>query len=300
MDLRHRRGAAGRVRLALPAGAHDDRVRRPARGRRGRRRRRRDPGADPLRAREAGARGGQARLRREAAGDARRGDGGARRPRRGARARAHARPPAPLPPGPPRGEAARRRGGARRGRLRLRQPAEPRRDPLERERAVVARRPRPLRHPLAPRRGAERGGRARDGLPAGGDRGRRLLLPPLPVGPRRAHAPLVARPAQDAQDDRGRPREDGRLRRHGARAQGDRLREGAVGARVDLRRVAHADGRHLQPEDRERRAPAGWSCSTSCGSSQDGPGDHREAHDGLAVVRTLDRLTTSLRTGAPA
>ena len=33
---------------------------------------------------------------------------------------------------------------------------------------------------------------------------------------------------------------------------------------------------------------------------QTGPGDHREARDGLAVVRTLDRLTTSLRTGAPA
>ena len=32
----------------------------------------------------------------------------------------------------------------------------------------------------------------------------------------------------------------------------------------------------------------------------DGPGEHREATDGLAVVRTLDRLTTSLRTGAPA
>jgi predicted dehydrogenase len=31
-----------------------------------------------------------------------------------------------------------------------------------------------------------------------------------------------------------------------------------------------------------------------------GPGDHREAHDGLAVVRTLDRLTTSLRSGAAA
>jgi predicted dehydrogenase len=29
----------------------------------------------------------------------------------------------------------------------------------------------------------------------------------------------------------------------------------------------------------------------------DGPGDHREAHDGLAVVRTLDRLTVSLRDG---
>ena len=33
---------------------------------------------------------------------------------------------------------------------------------------------------------------------------------------------------------------------------------------------------------------------------EDGPGDFREADDGLAVVRTLDRLTTSLRTGAPA
>ena len=33
---------------------------------------------------------------------------------------------------------------------------------------------------------------------------------------------------------------------------------------------------------------------------EDGPGDHREAHDGLAVVRTLDRLTESLRNGVPA
>ena len=30
---------------------------------------------------------------------------------------------------------------------------------------------------------------------------------------------------------------------------------------------------------------------------RDGPGDHREARDGLAVVRTLDRLTESLRNG---
>ncbi len=33
---------------------------------------------------------------------------------------------------------------------------------------------------------------------------------------------------------------------------------------------------------------------------EQGPGDHREALDGLAVVRALDRLTTSLRTGSPA
>ena len=32
---------------------------------------------------------------------------------------------------------------------------------------------------------------------------------------------------------------------------------------------------------------------------EEGPGDHREALDGLAVVRTLDRLTESLRTGEP-
>jgi predicted dehydrogenase len=29
----------------------------------------------------------------------------------------------------------------------------------------------------------------------------------------------------------------------------------------------------------------------------EGPGEHREARDGLAVVRTLDRLTESLRDG---
>jgi predicted dehydrogenase len=33
---------------------------------------------------------------------------------------------------------------------------------------------------------------------------------------------------------------------------------------------------------------------------EEGPGDHREATDGLAVVRALDRLTESLRAGAPA
>jgi predicted dehydrogenase len=33
---------------------------------------------------------------------------------------------------------------------------------------------------------------------------------------------------------------------------------------------------------------------------EDGPGDHREARDGLAVVRTLDRLSESLRAGSSA
>ena len=51
---------------------------------------------------------GQARLRREAAGDARRRDGRARRARRGARPRADAGPPAALPPGRAQAEGARR------------------------------------------------------------------------------------------------------------------------------------------------------------------------------------------------
>ena len=42
-------------------------------------------------------------------------------------------------------------------------------------------------------------GRARARLPHRGRRGRRLLLPALPLREDRAHAPVVARPAQDAQ-----------------------------------------------------------------------------------------------------
>ena len=58
-----------------------------------------------------------------------------------------------------------------------------------------------------------------------------FCLPALPERQDRAHAPLLARPAQDAEDHRRRPRQDGRLRRHGARAQGDDLREVRPGSR---------------------------------------------------------------------
>ena len=79
LALRPRRRAARDVRRALPGRAHHRaRSTSCSRGRR-RGRRHRDAGADALRAREAGARGGQARARREAAGDARRGDRRARR-----------------------------------------------------------------------------------------------------------------------------------------------------------------------------------------------------------------------------
>src|SRR5205085_146224 len=75
-----------------------------------------------------------------------------------------------------------------------------------------------------------------------------------PVGEDRAHAPVVARPAQDAADHRGGAGEDGGLRRHGAGAEGDGVREGALEAGRDVRRVADAKRRHLDPEDRHRRA----------------------------------------------
>ena len=55
-----------------------------------------------------------------------------------------------------------------------------------------------------------------------GCRGRRVLLPALPLRPRRAHAPVVARPAQGAPLHGRRLEADGDVRRHGAGAQGDR------------------------------------------------------------------------------
>ena len=181
LDLRPRRRAARRVRrCAIPgaqATADFDDLLADDDARRGRHR---DAGADALRAREAGARGRQARLRREAAGDARRRDGRARRARRGARPRADARPPAALPPRRAEAEGADRLGRARRRALRLRQPAEPRHRPHERERALVARRARPVGDPLPARRGSRGRRRARPRLPDAGRRGRRLLLPALP------------------------------------------------------------------------------------------------------------------------
>ena len=186
---------------------------------------------------------------------------------------------------------------ARAGALRLREPPEPRDHPLERERALVARRPRPLRDPAPARRGAGDGARARARLPHRRRRGRRLLLPALPVREDRAHAPVLARPAQDAEDHRRRHREDGRVRRHGARAEGDRVREGAVAAVRPLRRVADAHRRHLQPADRARTSRSSSSAGSSCASSAATATGGRSAEDGARVVRALDLLTNSLDGG---
>jgi acetyltransferase-like isoleucine patch superfamily enzyme len=69
--------------------------------------------------------------------------------------------------------------------------------------------------------------------------------------------PVVAGSAQDSRDDGRGLEEDGRLRRHGARAQDHRLRQGrGAAAARHLRRVANALGRHLRPQDPERRTAA--------------------------------------------
>ena len=94
-------------------------------------------------------------------------------------------------------------------------------------------------------------------------------------------------------------REDGRLRRHGAGAQGDDLREGPLAADRDLRRVADADRRHLQPEDPERRAAAARVPPLPLARRRRGRPRRRSPQDGLAVVRVLEQLQASL-VAAPA
>ena len=185
-------------------------------------------------------------------------------------------------------------GDARRGRVRLRQPAEPRGDPLERERALVARRPRPLGDPLAPRGGADGGRGVRPGLRPAGDRGRRLLLPALPFG-KVAHMHLSWLDPQ-------------------------KMRKMTVVGREKMvvfddmeleRKVTVYEKAPWEPAETygEWRTRTGDIYSPKISTDEplrlelqhflrlvtEGPGDHREARDGLAVVRTLDRLSESLR-----
>ena len=192
----------------------------------------------------------------------------------GARARADARPPAALPPGRPQAEGADRRRRARRRALRLRQPPEPRQDPHGRERAVVARRPRPLGDPLPARRGAVGGDRARARLPHRRRRGRRLLLPALPERQDRAHAPVVARPAQDAAASPSSAARRWSSSTTWSSSEGDDLREGAE----EPRRRATASGRRAPATSSARRSRTtsrcGSSARSSCGSMR---GERRAA-----------------------
>ena len=131
-------------------------------------------------------------------------------------------------------------------------------------------------------------------LPHAGRRGRRLLLPALPVGTDRAHAPVVARPAQDAQDDR--------------RRASDKM---VVFDDMELeRKVTVYEKGPWQPADNygewqtrtgdifspriPNDEPLRLECTHFLELVAGGPGDHREARDGLAVVRALEALQATL------
>ena len=130
-------------------------------------------------------------------------------------------------PGVAQAEGACRLRRARRGPLRLREPPEPRHDPARRERALEPGRARPLGHPPPPRRGADASSRAR---------GESFLKPEgiedvvfcylrFPSG-KTAHMHLSwLDPHKMRRMTVVGKEQDGRLRRHGARPQGDRLRQ---------------------------------------------------------------------------
>ena len=89
-----------------------------------------------------------------------------------------------------------------------------------------------------------------------GRRGRRLLLPALPLRDRRAPAPVLARPAQGAAADGRRRAQDGDVRRHARRGQAVGLRQGLRRGQPLVGRVHHALGRRLPAAHRQRRAAA--------------------------------------------
>ena len=193
-------------------------------GPRARRDRDRDTRADALRPREASTRRRQARVRREAAGDARRG-GRLRGARGRARAHLHARASAALPPCGAEAEAARRCRRARRRALRVRQPPEPRDHPQGRERSGRSASTTPLRSSSIC---STRSRRAKPGR-----KGTRSSTPASRTSSSTTCASRAARSRTctgstriDAKDHGRRPGQDGRLRRHGSRAEGDDLREG--------------------------------------------------------------------------
>ena len=249
----------------------------------------RDSGAVALRPREAGARGRQARVRREAARDDERRDRRARRARGRARPRPHARPSAALPPW----RRSSSRSWSTTGELGEVLCVYGNRQNLGRIRPYENALWSLGVHDLSvilylldedPTEAIALGPR----LPAAWRRGRRLLLPPLPVRPHRAHAPLVARSAQDAEDDRRRLREDGGRSTtwsSTARSRCTRRRRGSPSNTYGEWQTR--TGRHPHSEDRDRRAARGSSAGTSCRSSR-----------ATAIARTVARRTARGRARA--
>ena len=156
---------------------------------------------------EAGARGGQARLRREAARPRTRRGRGALRPRRAPRPAPHGRASAAI--SPRRSSSCKtlvRDGRARAAAIHLFEPAEPRQDPARGGHPLVLRAARPLDDPVARRRGARQGRGSRRLLSARVDRRRDDDAPCLSGRRAGARFRLVAAPVQGTEARRRRHR----------------------------------------------------------------------------------------------
>ena len=131
-------------------------------------------------------------------------------------------------------------------------------------------------------------------------RGRRLRVPQVPVRRRGAPAPELARPAQDAQADRRRLAEDGRLRRHGDRPQGHDLRQERLAAARAPTPMASTSA-CASATSRSRASPTTSRCGSSARSSSMPSSEAREprcsGREGLAVVEVLEAMQSSLDDG---
>ena len=181
---------------------------------------------------------------------------------------------------------------ARRGAVHLRQPPEPRHRPHERERALVARRPRPLGDPLPARRGARGRARARPRLPP--PRASRTSSSATCASPRGkiAHMhlswldPHKMRRLTVVGRDKMAVFDDMELERKVTIYD-----KAPVEARRDLRRVADPLRRHLHPEDPDLRAAAARVRALPPPRRRRGrPGQGRaRRRDGRARARAADR-----------
>ena len=121
----------------------------------------------------------------------------------------------------------------------------------------------------------------------------------FPSGMARPPAPELARPAQDAEDDRGRRRQDGRPRRHGHGPQADDLRQGLRSAQAssygDREYVSRSGVVYSPPTPSQE--PLRIECEHFVDCVRTGDTPRSDGHNGARVVRVLEALQSSLDAG---
>ena len=271
--------------------------------RRARRDRRRHPGAHPLRprasarSRPASTASSRSRIALRAA-DAEDlvGD------RRGHGRQADGRPPARVPPGGGQAEGARRRRRARRvhyvyaNRLNL---GKLRTDENALWSLGAARR---LGHQLPDRRGARGGLGARRVLPAA--TASRTSSSATSASPAAWSATCTCRwldPHKERRSPSSARDEDGRLRRHGVRAQGDGLRQGLRPRRGPSSRPTASSSPCTSATSTSRRSrndePLRIECQHFVDCIREDRQPRSDGRDALNVVRVLEAMERSLREG---